>query len=1527
MLPVWRDGEEESSDVESIVDLTGDAEDEPFHSGASAATTTNFKLKSLITPTASVDSNVQGNPSNPERVVREVGTYPSLPSSMFDHFGIQRVVREVGGVDKRSSTSSASSLSTDGVEFITNPTADEVTRPAKRSKGSSEGDVEIMGSIGMVLPHNRFSCPEYTFVEDDTHGHEDCCKLCFCYVCDKPASDCMSWSRHCDAVNTGPAKEFWAFSRAQAKKRQQLGKIIPGSRLPVSGPSVPGASGKSSASRISAASPGSGALSYPNTSSPSSTTAKPNPLEALPNSCNCEELCKPVHKVITFVSPEGCILRPTVAVAYFNDLTEEKTKHVEEISVRETVRRTAQRYERDHSSSFVKRSATRKKPTILELEKSYMPYLRKVASGQRFHLTIYARDYHRQDANTPPWTRRWMPGSTISTAVRLGKIARIGFKLVPKAKEDDKAAKRKAYFDRFLTSNPVPQSLLTAMPSCMQGSSTPEWAVVVNQPSDEELLEELARGYRSKHVDLEAVTEFDPDKNSGNISIEVILLPKVKHAETTRKTTTPGNPKAGVDGQRRCISRVGEISPSAASEKQGKQEQYIYIYTPRERSKRSALPPSPTSRRPNTNTSASASAPTPATLQLRGASSVDAVDYLMIVERAVLSKTCGSSKRSQSTSSPSSKKSSSSSSAFSSTSAAGSGAALSAPVANGDVSGWRWAGASARMGKAAGGGSMVGGGGHKFTPSTPKHGGRASLDVSLSGLIKSVRAEEKNPRIRLGQIFTPAKLLIELENVKHGALMVQPECLTVQLYEHQRQDTQWMYDQEMLEGGSMRHVWAELPPHPYAPESGARNFEFRRCWFSPILNLFTLVNPFQTGMKGGILCDEMGLGKTAATLALHLVNPAKTPADGVPLDEGEWGPIVGKQARPLQYGGVLGVTTETPGTVVSKGTLVVCKVSLVGQWVEEAKRLCGGALKIYPYHGCSRKKNPKFLAQFDLVVTTYGVVQADMRRNRGFPPLCRIRWWRVVLDESHVMANESNSTQDANCLVSNRRWCMTGTPYNLKFSDVKGQLNFIGIGGVLKDKDLGDSRPEKQAQAQTVALLRRVLLRHSQGMKLNNKNILGLPGITHEVEEVVLTWREREAYEKFEKVMQERYMAVRHRLRYERGSHTMAVLTVLSKFRQACSGGQLLLEQSTAAGGCSNSGGGGDAASASMDAFCPVCNELVECPVKTKCGHTFCQGCIETAITKDGGGVCPKCYRSAKLDDLVPVGGGDNWIPVVGGVSGAVSALGGAKQEPIYSDYGDGAAGHINNAGFTPGSPGVLMETKLKTLVQKLTTIHQKDPTSKSLVFSQFNTSLEWLKHALPKRGFQFRTLNGSMTMRQRADALKAFSNDPPTTVFLLSVRAGAVGINLTQANNVFLLEPLLNLALEKQAVGRVHRLGQARPVKVTKLVLKDSIETRILALQEQQATQCKGPSGNGGSGSGGSGSGGGGGASSSGVAGNIAYDTAKELKIEEYNAIFGVDNISQSSPSTYLGSAPVSSSRPKASELKGCYDYYDYSD
>ncbi len=85
------------------------------------------------------------------------------------------------------------------------------------------------------------------------------------------------------------------------------------------------------------------------------------------------------------------------------------------------------------------------------------------------------------------------------------------------------------------------------------------------------------------------------------------------------------------------------------------------------------------------------------------------------------------------------------------------------------------------------------------------------------------------------------------------------------------------------------------------------------------------------------------------------------------------------------------------------------------------------------------------------------------------------------------------------------------------------------------------------------------------------------------------------------------------------------------------------------------------------------------------------------------------------------------------------------------------------------------------------------------------------------------------MTMQQRAKALKNFRTDPDTSVFLLSMKAGAVGINLTQANRVFLVEPALNPALDAQAIGRVHRLGQKRRVEVVRLVVENSIEMRIL--------------------------------------------------------------------------------------------------
>jgi len=161
--------------------------------------------------------------------------------------------------------------------------------------------------------------------------------------------------------------------------------------------------------------------------------------------------------------------------------------------------------------------------------------------------------------------------------------------------------------------------------------------------------------------------------------------------------------------------------------------------------------------------------------------------------------------------------------------------------------------------------------------------------------------------------------------------------------------------------------------------------------------------------------------------------------------------------------------------------------------------------------------------------------------------------------------------------------------------------------------------------------------------------------------------------------------------------------------------------------------------------------------------------------------------------------------------------------------------------------------SKFKALIAELKRIRDEEPDSKSLVFSQYSSSLQWLQKELPNHGFTWVTLTGSMTMPQRSKALQDFQTSPPTKIFLLSMRyvvkivhsltlslpfnlhvpslsisAGAVGINLTQANRVFLLEPAMNPALEAQAIGRIHRLGQLRNVEIIRLVMKKSIESRI---------------------------------------------------------------------------------------------------
>lgn len=119
------------------------------------------------------------------------------------------------------------------------------------------------------------------------------------------------------------------------------------------------------------------------------------------------------------------------------------------------------------------------------------------------------------------------------------------------------------------------------------------------------------------------------------------------------------------------------------------------------------------------------------------------------------------------------------------------------------------------------------------------------------------------------------------------------------------------------------------------------------------------------------------------------------------------------------------------------------------------------------------------------------------------------------------------------------------------------------------------------------------------------------------------------------------------------------------------------------------------------------------------------------------------------------------------------------------------------------------------------------------LLFSQFVSALHELESLLTSEGIRYVTLYGDT--RNRDIPVRQFQTDSSITVFLISLKAGGVGLNLTTADRVILLDDWWNPAVEDQAMGRAHRIGQKNPVLVLRLVCKDTVEEKILQLQDQK--------------------------------------------------------------------------------------------
>ncbi|KAK4636326.1 hypothetical protein CLAFUW4_00395 [Fulvia fulva] len=170
------------------------------------------------------------------------------------------------------------------------------------------------------------------------------------------------------------------------------------------------------------------------------------------------------------------------------------------------------------------------------------------------------------------------------------------------------------------------------------------------------------------------------------------------------------------------------------------------------------------------------------------------------------------------------------------------------------------------------------------------------------------------------------------------------------------------------------------------------------------------------------------------------------------------------------------------------------------------------------------------------------------------------------------------------------------------------------------------------------------------------------------------------------------------------------------------------------------------------------------------------------------------------------------------------------------SDDSDSEANILDGVG-TSGKSSHTPSTKIRHLLRIL---HKESPKHKTIVFSQFTTMLDLIEPPLKTSGLRFVRYDGSMRPDAREQSLNSLRTDPKTRVLLCSLKCGSLGLNLTAASRVVIVEPFWNPFVEEQAIDRVHRLNQTVDVKVFRLTVRNSVEERIIELQEKKRELAK---------------------------------------------------------------------------------------
>ncbi|KAF2820980.1 hypothetical protein CC86DRAFT_459206 [Ophiobolus disseminans] len=673
------------------------------------------------------------------------------------------------------------------------------------------------------------------------------------------------------------------------------------------------------------------------------------------------------------------------------------------------------------------------------------------------------------------------------------------------------------------------------------------------------------------------------------------------------------------------------------------------------------------------------------------------------------------------------------------------------------------------------------------------------------------------------------------------------EHIKTELYPHQKQALYFMWDKEQDHSGIEHDDRKDSLWKPHYRDNG------RKSYIHIITGEETAAKP--RGCRGGILADEMGLGKTLSVLSLVADNESIVAAQA----------FASKKPPPVSQG-----SNMIQPLVNSKATLLVCPLSTMTNWKEQINEHFPAGksrLRWTRYHGSERfSQDYRELAGFDIVITTYHIIAKDiLDRKRALP---HINWFRIVLDEAHTIRNPTQQSKATCMLFGQRRWAVTGTPVQNRLEDLGALFNFIQLApfNTTHGFNMHVVNPFKAADPEVVPKLQ--LLVSTVTMRRTKEIIKDeVPARNDLVVKLQFSPDERRLHDWFEKDTMRKVNIATSGDKMV-GNTYARILTAILNMRLLCAHGRDLLSddalKTTDGMTYDNPMEIGEEESGVPALNRQQAYEMLDLLDQTDnddcafCGMIAGQKqsvlAVDTDDEDDDGdvpdtiGYMTSCYHIVCPKHLQKLR--QQWTKF--------TLPDGYVQCQICEDRNMPRAFELKRSEYREyqeererirKDPKLSKKigsyngpsTKTQALLNDLqdhrdwSEAHPDERPIKSVVFSCWTTHLDLIEIALKNHQHTYCRLDGRMSRDARDKSMRIFREDPSIHVMLVSIGAGGLGLNLTTANKVFMMEPQFNPAAEAQAVDRVHRLGQDREVMIKRFVMDNSFEEKMVELQQKK--------------------------------------------------------------------------------------------